>query len=118
MEKQKLKKMRETKGFSKSDIAKKLGILPSSYHRRESGKTKIQTDEWLKHSEILNVKLPEIYESDDNQTFINNENAIGNIFGATTFINIPKDLVEILVNYIIDLKAENKELNKQKRQQK
>lgn len=53
----------------------------SNYQRRESGEKSISMDEWHKLAEFLEVPVSDIYESDDQQTFIIKENtqASGNI---------------------------------------
>jgi transcriptional regulator with XRE-family HTH domain len=110
MVKEKLIEMRKSKGFTKKAIAEILNMHEANYLRREQGQTRIHIDEWLKLAEIFNVPLEDIYESDDKQVFICNENAIGNIFGATYFTNVPKGLIETLIDLISDQKQVIKEL--------
>ena len=114
MKKTKLIEARNAKGLSQHDIANLLFMHDTCYCKRENGETKITLQEWIKLSEILHVQINDIYEDDnDNQTFVNNQNAIGNIFGAPIFNIIPMNLLETLLNYIKKQDIEIAELNKE-----
>jgi len=60
MEKTKLKQMRQFKGFSQQQIADKLCMGTTTYHRRENGRIEINIEEWEKLAKILNVPIKEI----------------------------------------------------------
>ena len=114
MEKTRLKKMRQFKGFTQQQIAAQLCIGHSTYNRREKGETPINRDEWGKLAKILDVPLNEIYEPDENQSFSCNDNALtihqGTNFGANNYYPIPEDLLETQQKYIKKLEKEIEEL--------
>ena len=70
MEKRKLFETRMKKGFSQLNVADELGIDESNYCRREKGLAKISIGEWEKLSQILNVAIEDIYESEETNLFI------------------------------------------------
>ena len=116
MEKTKLSEMRQFKGFTQEQLADKLCIHPSNYSKRESGKVRMSIVEWEKLAKVLNVPLSEIYEADENQVFIYNDNASGNFIGNNSTNNIytvPETLLEPLEKYIKKLEEENAALKLQ-----
>jgi len=110
MEQTKLIEVRKSKGFSQQQIADLLHIDISNYNRRESGQIKIQIDEWEKLAKILDVPLKEIYESDEKQVFICNDNASPNFLGTNNSTNnlytVPQSLLETQLKYITKLEEE------------
>ena len=102
--------MRKSKGFSQSQIAEKLYMDVSNYNRRENGQVKINISEWEKLAKILDVPLNEIYESDENQTFICRDSASGNYQGTNHIYSIPEFLLETQQKYIRKLETEIAEL--------
>ena len=110
MEKNKLLETRKSRGFTQSQIAEKLCMDISSYHRREKGEVKIHITEWEKLSKILDVPLSEIYESEESQYFVCKDNASGNYQGTNTIHTIPASLLETQEKYIKTLEAEIVEL--------
>ena len=109
--------MRQFKGFTQEQLADKLCIHPSNYSKRESGKVKMNIVEWEKLAKALNVPLSEIYEQDESQLLICNDNASGNYIGANNSVNntytIPETLLEPLEKYIKKLEEENAALKLQ-----
>ncbi|MET3035073.1 helix-turn-helix transcriptional regulator [Chryseobacterium sp. NRRL B-14859] len=61
----KLLEARKRKKFTQEQMANALYMNISNYSRRESGQIKINTNEWQKIAEILDVPLEQIYETDD-----------------------------------------------------
>jgi transcriptional regulator with XRE-family HTH domain len=113
MEKIKLIEARENKGFSQNYVAEKLFMDESNYCRRELGQTKISFSEWKKLSEILGVSIEDIFESEENQFFICNDNATGNYQGTNHIYSIPQSLLETQQKYIAKLEDEIKQLKKE-----
>jgi len=58
----------------------------------------------------LDVPVNEIYEPDDNQVFICNDNATGNYQGTNNIYSVPEYLLETQRKYIEMLEKENREL--------
>ncbi|MRX41813.1 helix-turn-helix domain-containing protein [Flavobacterium sp. LC2016-23] len=71
MIKNRLKAERKEKKLSQEQIAELLFMDQSQYNRREKGLIKISTEEWKKMAKILNVKVEDIFESDDTLFSIN-----------------------------------------------
>ncbi|SNR29596.1 helix-turn-helix transcriptional regulator [Flavobacterium sp. ov086] len=71
MIKLKLKAKRKEKKLSQEEFAELLFMDQSQYNRRENGQIKISDDEWKRMAIILNVKIDQIFES-DNTTYSNN----------------------------------------------
>ena len=81
-----------------------------------SGQIKIHIDEWEKLAKILDVPLDKIYESDEKQVFICNDNASPNFLGTNNSTNniytVPESLLETQQKYVTKLEEEIKELKK------
>jgi transcriptional regulator with XRE-family HTH domain len=112
MIKEKLIDMRKARGFSTKEIANEMNMTVSSYHRREKGKTKIHTDEGKKLAKIMNVPMEEIYEPEDKQSVIFNDNATATVtyLGTNNIYAIPESLLETLHKYIHTLEEKIVEL--------
>jgi len=106
MEKIKLIEKRKNKGFSQMYMAEKLCIDESNYCRREKGLSKISSVEWKKLSQILEVPIEDIFEADENQFFIYQDNAIGNYQGTNNIYSVPESLLETQQKYIKKLEEE------------
>ena len=83
----------------------------SSYSRRENGQIKISNKEWQKISEILEVPLEDIYESEDNMILIFNDNSSGdgnsNSHGYNiTNYTLPQSILDTQKKYIEKLEEE------------
>lgn len=109
MMKTKFSETRKRKGMSQENIAKALFMDVSNYNRRESGQMKISNQEWKKLAETLGVALEEIYEADESQVFIFNDNATGNVNSVINY-NIPLSIWETQKKYIEKLETENQDL--------
>ena len=116
MEKTKLKKMRLFKGFTQQQIAEQLCMGHSTYNRRENGINPINIEEWEKLAKILKVPLDEIFESEEGQSFICNDNAfavhMGTNYGTNNHYTIPESILENQQKYILKLEKENEELKR------
>ena len=112
MEKNRLLEARKSKGFSQLQVAEKLCMDSSSYSRREKGQIKIHITEWEKLAKILEVPLHDIFEPDENQFFICNDNASGNYQGTNHIYSVPEFLLESQQKYIKKLEEEIAALTK------
>jgi len=110
MEKNRLFEARKSKGFSQSQMAEKLCMSLSSYSRRETGEVRVHITEWEKLARILETPLNEIYEPEENQVFICNDNTSVNYQGTNTIYAIPESLIETQGKYIKDLENKIAEL--------
>lgn len=106
MEKTKLIEVRKRKNITQEKIADILCMDVSNYNRREKGTSKISMHEWQKISEVLDVPLDDIYESDESLVFIFNDNATGNGNIVSNNYNIPLSVWETQKKYIEKLEAE------------
>ena len=106
MEKIKLLEARKSKRYSQSQIAEKLNMDVSSYNRRENGQIKIHITEWEKLAKILDTPLQEIYESEENQSFICRDNTSVNYQGTNHIYSVPEGLLETQQKYIAKLEEE------------
>ncbi len=109
MEKTKLIEARKSKGLSQNFLAEKLCVTVSNYNRRERGQTKISADEWQKIAKVLEVPLEDIYDPEESQVFIFNDNATGNVNSVINY-NIPLSMWETQKKYIEKLEQEIQQL--------
>lgn len=112
MIKTKLIETRKRKNLSQQKIADALCMTVANYSRRENGTTKINESQWQKLADILEVPLEDIYEAEESQIFIFNDNATGNGNIVNNY-NIPMSIWESQKKYIEKLEEENKILRKQ-----
>lgn len=59
----KIKRMRESKGYSQEYMAFKLQIQQSTYHKLESGKTRLKLVHFLKILETLEIDIQKVMET-------------------------------------------------------
>jgi len=110
IKKHKLIEARNKKGYAQDYLVGALNIDVSSYSRKENGKLRIFNQEWQTLSEILNVPLTDIYESDEGMMFIFNDQSsgVGNGIGnSITNYTIPQSIWESQKKYIEKLEEEN-----------
>lgn len=112
---EKLRSLRKQKNMSQEKMAKILSTDPSSYSRKENGKSKIYDDEWEKLAKALDVSVDDIKEEggvgiihNEKPTF--NDNS-GNYYNQN--FNIPNSILENLQDYIGLLKEQNEALKKE-----
>ena len=110
MEKNKLFEARKSKGLSQSLLADKMCMDVSSYNRREKGQIKIHITEWERLAKILEVSLSEIYEPEENQLFICNDNTSVNYQGTNHIYSVPESLLDTQQKYIRNLEGKIMEL--------
>ena len=105
IKKNKLVDARKSKDYTQDNLADKLKINVSSYSRKENGNVKISFREWEKLSELLEVPLEDIYESEENMIFLLNDNSTGNGNIVTNYV-MPQSIWETQKKYIEKLEEE------------
>ncbi|MCV2485590.1 helix-turn-helix transcriptional regulator [Flavobacterium sp. SH_e] len=81
------------KGYSQEKLADLIGMSQSAYSRRENGSIKITDNEWKRIAKVLDVKIEEICELEENKNY-----ALSQSFSIPSFI----------IEHIELLKKENK----------
>lgn len=61
-----LKKLRESKGFSQEDVAKKIGVTRQAVYKWENGKSYPDIDNLILLSEMYNVTLDDLIKGNQN----------------------------------------------------
>lgn len=70
----KIRKIREFKGYKQESIAEKLKISQRAYSSIENGKTQLTIERLVEIAKILDVSIMEILELESNTIFNNNFN--------------------------------------------
>lgn len=112
MIKTKLIDARKNKNFSQQKLADALCMTVANYNRRENGQTKISLDQWQKLANTLDVPVDEIYEAEESQVFIFNDQATGNV-NSTVNYNIPLSIWETQKKYLEKIEQENQFLKQE-----
>jgi DNA-binding XRE family transcriptional regulator len=113
MEKIKLIEARKNKGYSQEFVAEKLSLSESTYCRREKGQIKVSIEEWKQLSELLGVQIEEIFEPEESNVYIYNENSTSTYQSnnnSTIHSSIPDFMLDALEKHIKKLEEENKAL--------
>lgn len=120
MEKTKLIRARNTKGLTQDEVAVMMGMDQTTYSRKEKGNLKINSREWKKIAQILDVPLGTIFEDDTSSVIINNDNSPNsNVMNyKSDYCNVPEYVLESLKNYIKKLEVENAHLVKENKKLK
>ena len=105
MLKNKLVETRKRRGYSQEYMANLLCMDVSNYNRRESGQIKISAEQWQKLAKELKVPLEDIYEADENQIFIFNDNSTGNGNIVTNY-TMPQEVLDMYQKHISALEQE------------
>ena len=105
MQKSKLIKARNRRGYSQEYMADILSMDVSNYSRRESGQIKISAEQWQTLAQKLNVPLEDIYEADENLIFIFNDNPT-NCGNIVTNYSLPQDILDMYKKHIDALEQE------------
>jgi len=85
----------------------------SNYSRRENGLTKIAIYQWEKLAQILETPLEDIFEPDDKQVFICNDNSTVQYQGTNVIYSVPEHLLETQKKFIERLENEIRELRQE-----
>jgi transcriptional regulator with XRE-family HTH domain len=107
----KLLEVRKRRNISQEQMAKALSMDVSGYSRRENGQIKISIDEWGRMANELKVPIEQIYESDDQSFFINQDNSNG--ASNTVFGNTQNEAPSYIHKYIEKLEEENQYLKEE-----
>ncbi|MFK8286761.1 helix-turn-helix transcriptional regulator [Capnocytophaga canimorsus] len=70
----KIRKIRESKGYKQEFVADQLNITQRTYSNIESGKTQLTVERLIEIVRILDTSLPEIFEYEGNKILNNNFN--------------------------------------------
>ena len=97
----KIKRIREIKGFTQSEIAAKLFISQRAYSDLESGKTKIDIDRLSMIAKIFNVSTIDLLKFNENKIFQNN---------ARTTLRNPVDVSNNLAVFTDEIKYYEKQI--------
>jgi len=105
MLKNKLIETRKRRGYSQEYMANLLCMDVSNYNRRESGQIKISAEQWQKLAKELKVPLEDIYETDEHQIFIFNDNPT-NCGNIVTNYQMPQEVLDMYQKHISALEQE------------
>jgi len=95
---EKIKKVRQLKGYKQEYMADKLGISQKQYSMYESATTNLEWNTIEKIATALEIDAVKLVGFDETQIF-NNCNQSGNIISSTLY-NIDKEIVEELRNQL------------------
>jgi transcriptional regulator with XRE-family HTH domain len=101
---EKIRLIRETKGFTQEQVAEKLGVSPSSYGDIERGENDPKLSKLEKIAEILGVRLSELVDSSEKGSLNINFNK-----GEKNTIYIGVSAIELEKQQLI-IKLKDKEL--------
>lgn len=114
----KIRRLRENKGFSQEDMAEKLQISRSAYSRIESG----ETNSWVNHIEKLcrelDMKVEDLLINSDNNINTNQDNASA-VQTSThqdthiTINHLSEKVIELYEERINELKERVKQLEEE-----
>ena len=92
-------------------MAKLIAMGQTTYSRKENGKSTITKEEWQRFAKALEVNVDDIKREkpqslkNENCTF--NENSVG-----INYVNIPQNLLDIIIKYNTKLESDNEKLEK------
>lgn len=102
---ERIRKIRETKGFKQDYIADKLGISTTAYSKMENGETKITLDKLEKIAEVYKTDVESILKFDPHINF-NVHNSPKSAIGTNPVYHENEKLVEQLKNEVSFLKEQ------------
>lgn len=102
---EKIRKLRNLRGYNEEYLAKKLGMSQNNYSKIELGKVKITLDRIEEIAQVLEIDPIKLIEFDDTLVFNNNNQSGGN---SANVINqsLSKKLIEFYENRILHLENE------------
>lgn len=93
---EKIKKVRQLKGYKQEYLAEKLGVSQKQYSLYESSDSNLEWHTIEKIASVLEIDAVKLIGFDETQIFNNcNQQAAGNII-SSTFHSIDKEIVEEL----------------------
>lgn len=97
MKTQKIRKLRDSLGYSQEFVAAKMGIAQNTYSKIESGQSPLTIERAKKLGEIFDVE-PDFFFSDDSGIVNHNHgNDYKFIINPETYIENQKELFEMLI---------------------
>jgi len=105
---EKIRKLRELKGFSQENIADELGISQKAYSNIETGKTDITMHRVDQISKVLGVSLDGLLNFDERLIFNNHNQQAGN--AGNIVVQHDEEVVKTLKDEIAYLRDENGKL--------
>ena len=103
-----IREIRKLKGFTQTDVAKRIGINQKAYSKMELGKTQLNWEKLNTIAEILSVN---VFELIDPTRSIDEINLDGTFQDET--INLTKELFKNFENQITELEKENQSLKQE-----
>jgi len=105
---QKIKKVREIKGYTQEYLAEQLDISQKTYSQIENNQSKLDVNRLQKIADILEIGLIELLSFDDKNIFNNNfhdkvENSQNYVVNQTSF----EEELKAHLKYIAHLEKEN-----------
>jgi transcriptional regulator with XRE-family HTH domain len=105
---EKIRKLRELKGFTQENIAAELGISQKAYSNIETGETDITMHRVEQISTVLGVSLGDLLNFDERLIFNNHNQQAGN--AGNIVIQHNEEMVRTLKEEIVYLREENSKL--------
>lgn len=111
MKTQKIRKLRDSLGYSQEFVAAKMGIAQNTYSKIESGQSPLTVERAKKLAELFDVEFDFFYSDTDSGVVNNNHgNDYKFIINPETYIENQKELFEMLLRekdeQILYLKSE------------
>lgn len=110
MQKEKLRKIRKQKGYTKQQLADFMATDVSNYSKKETGDVKITKGEWEKIADFLGVCIEGIYENEETEEPKGNINKAIWVAVSSSNNDLNFELIKYLLDYIALLKEENRKL--------
>lgn len=101
-----IKQIREDKGISQKELAKKIGVKPSTLSRYEKGLLFPNSQTLKDIAEYLNVDINSLYEADENKILKSPEKLKLDIINEV--LKISNDKLEQILKFIENLKNNGK----------
>jgi transcriptional regulator with XRE-family HTH domain len=90
-----IRKMRELRNFTQTDMADKLSMSQNGYSRIERDETDIPFSRLLQISQVLEMDIRDLINFDENKILVNISHN-QNVNNATAFIDSPEKAIEAL----------------------
>ena len=110
MQHEKLIELRKAKKITQSQMAKNIHMEQTTYSRKERGKSPISEDEWNRLANVLNVEVEQIKDLNNSYSIKNDHWSPNNNSISIQYVNIPKNVFDIIIKYNSKLEEENQNL--------
>lgn len=101
----KIRQLRNEKGYSQEFIAEKLNVSQGTYNRLENGKQDFHSSQLIQISEILGTTVGELFGEKGNYYIQNNSN-VNNASGTNNFYS-DKESIVFFKEVIMQLQNQN-----------